>query len=111
MAVSRPVQAAVGPLFADRLERAEGSPVAKDPKTALQEHLQGRRLALPRYSVLKTEGEAHDQTFIVECRVDELGAVAEGRGMSRRAAEQSAAEAVLAQLESAGERGSRRKRP
>ena len=105
------VQAAVGPLFADQLERAEGSPVAKDPKTALQEHLQGRRLALPRYSVLKTEGEAHDQTFIVECRVDELGAVAEGRGMSRRAAEQSAAEAVLAQLESAGERGSRRKRP
>jgi len=73
-------------------------PVAKDPKTALQEHLQGRRLALPRYVVLKTEGEAHDQTFIVECRVEELSLVAEGRGASRRAAEQAAAENLLAQL-------------
>ena len=105
------VQSVVGPLFAEQLERAEGSPVAKDPKTALQENLQARRLALPRYAVVKTEGEAHDQTFIVECRVDELSVTAEGRGASRRAAEQAAAEAVLAQFESSGERGSRRKRP
>ena len=105
------VQAAVGPLFAERLERAEGLPVAKDPKTALQEHLQGRRLALPRYAVLKTEGEAHDQTFIVECRVEELALVAEGRGASRRAAEQAAAENLLAQLAAGDERGARRKRP
>ena len=77
---------------------SEGLPVEKDPKTALQEHLQGRRLALPRYSVTKTEGEAHDQTFIVECRVDDLGLVAEGRGASRRAAEQAAAEGLLPQL-------------
>jgi ribonuclease-3 len=104
------VQAAVGPLFADQLERAEGAPVAKDPKTALQEHLQARRMALPKYAVLKTEGEAHDQTFVVECRVDDLGLAAEGRGTSRRAAEQSAAEAVLAQFEPGSERGSKRKR-
>ena len=78
---------------------AEGLPVAKDPKTALQEYLQGRKLQLPRYAVQRTEGEAHDQTFTVECRVDDLGLVATGQGASRRAAEQAAAEGVLAQLE------------
>jgi len=92
------VKGAVAQLLADRLERAEGLPVAKDPKTALQEHLQARRLALPRYTVLKTEGEAHDQTFTVECRVDDLGIVAQGKGASRRAAEQAAAIALLAQV-------------
>jgi len=86
-------------LLGDKLESAGSKPVDKDPKTALQELLQGRGLALPRYAVQKTEGEAHDQTFIVECRVDDLGVAASGRGTSRRAAEQAAAEAVLALLE------------
>jgi ribonuclease-3 len=93
------VRAAVERLLGERLESKEGPPVQKDPKTALQEHLQGRKLALPRYSVQRTEGEAHDQTFTVECRVDDLGLMASGQGTSRRAAEQAAAEAVMAQLE------------
>jgi ribonuclease-3 len=95
---------AVAHLLAGKLENAGNKPVDKDPKTALQEHLQGRGLALPRYAVQKTEGEAHDQTFTVECRVDDLGLVASGRGASRRAAEQAAAEGVLAQLEKAPRR-------
>jgi len=86
-------------LLGERLEAAEGLPVDKDPKTALQELLQGRKLSLPRYLVQKTEGEAHEQTFIVECRVDELGVVESGQGASRRAAEQAAAQAVLKALE------------
>ncbi len=90
---------AVEHLLAEQLERAQGSPVDKDPKTELQEHLQGRRLQLPRYAVMRTEGEAHDQTFTVECRVDDLGLVGSGTGASRRAAEQAAAAGVLAQLE------------
>jgi ribonuclease-3 len=90
---------AVEHLLAEQLERAEVSPVDKDPKTELQEHLQGRRLQLPRYAVMRTEGEAHDQTFTVECRVDDLGLVGSGTGASRRAAEQAAAAGVLAQLE------------
>ncbi len=94
-------RAAVERLLGARLESAGNKPVDKDPKTALQEHLQGRGLALPRYAVQKTEGEAHDQTFIVECRVDDFGVVATGKGPSRRAAEQAAAEAVLVQLEKA----------
>ena len=93
------VRQVVERLLGERLERKEGLPVAKDPKTALQEHLQGRKLALPRYSVQRTEGEAHDQTFTVECRVDDLGLVANGKGASRRAAEQAAAQALLDQFE------------
>ena len=94
-------RSSVAHMLGDRLESAGSKPVDKDPKTALQEHLQGRGLALPRYAVQKTEGEAHEQTFIVECRVDDLGATATGKGPSRRAAEQAAAEGVLAQLEKA----------
>jgi ribonuclease-3 len=97
-------RAAVAHMLSEKLEHAANVPVDKDPKTALQEHLQGRGLALPRYAVQKTEGEAHEQTFIVECRVDDLGVVASGTGASRRAAEQAAAEGVLAQLEKAPRR-------
>lgn len=93
------VRAVVQRLLGERLERAQGLPVDKDPKTALQELLQGRKLPLPRYLVQKTEGEAHEQTFIVECRVEDLGVVASGQGGSRRAAEQAAAQAVLQALE------------
>jgi ribonuclease-3 len=93
------LRAIVAGLLADRLERAEKAPVDKDPKTQLQEHLQGRRLQLPRYVVTKTEGEAHDQLFTVECRVDDLALAATGTGASRRAAEQAAAAGVLAKVE------------
>ena len=98
------VRGAVERLMGERLQEKDGLPVQKDPKTALQEHLQGRKLALPRYSVQRTEGEAHDQTFTVECRVDDLGIAGTGRGTSRRSAEQSAAEAVLAKLEKPAKR-------
>jgi ribonuclease-3 len=93
------VRGTVERLLGERLESREELPVQKDPKTALQELLQGRKLPLPRYSVQRTEGEAHEQTFTVECRVDDLGIAATGSGTSRRAAEQAAAERVLAQVE------------
>jgi len=93
-----PMRATVERLLGERLEATSELPLAKDPKTALQEVLQGRGLALPRYSVQRTDGEAHEQTFTVECRVDELGIAATGQGASRRAAEQAAAELVLAQV-------------
>ena len=97
-------RSAVARLFSGKLERTADAPVDKDPKTALQEHLQGRGLQLPRYAVQKTEGEAHEQTFVVECRVDDLGLAAAGRGASRRAAEQAAAQALLEQLDKAPRR-------
>jgi ribonuclease-3 len=93
------VRKCVQVLLEAKLEAAQGAPVNKDPKTELQEHLQGRKLQLPRYAVMKTEGEAHDQTFTVDCVVDDLGLKATGQGASRRAAEQAAAQGVLAQIE------------
>jgi len=72
---------------------------AKDAKTALQEWLQGRHMALPRYEVAAVTGAEHQQTFEVCCTVAALDRQARGQGASRRAAEQSAAAALLAQLE------------
>ena len=71
---------------------------ARDAKTELQEWLQGRKMKLPQYRVVATLGEAHKQTFDVECEVAELGRSERGIGNSRRAAEQSAAAAMLQHL-------------
>jgi ribonuclease-3 len=65
--------------------------LGKDPKTRLQEWLQARRLAVPDYAVTRVAGEAHAQTFTVECRIPALAIVAAGSGTNRRAAEQDAA--------------------
>jgi ribonuclease-3 len=64
----------------------------KDPKTLLQEYLQGRKLALPQYAVVATRGEAHEQQFQVECVIPELGIRSLGEGATRRSAEQQAAQ-------------------
>lgn len=72
---------------------------AKDPKTRLQEHLQGRHLPLPEYQVLSIEGQDHAQVFRVECRVSGLAEALCGEGGSRRKAEQEAAEKVLRLLQ------------
>lgn len=71
---------------------------AKDPKTALQELLQGRKMKLPLYRVVATVGAAHRQTFDVECEISEWGLAERGIGGSRRAGEQAAAAAMLATL-------------
>jgi ribonuclease-3 len=71
---------------------------AKDAKTALQEWLQGRRLAVPNYRIVATSGQAHDQTFEVECAVPALDVAELGHGRSRRAAEQEAARRLLDRL-------------
>lgn len=73
----------------------------KDAKTALQEILQARRLALPRYAVRATRGEAHAQEFEVECRIPALDVCTVGVGASRRAAEQIAAQRAVDQLAAA----------
>jgi ribonuclease-3 len=70
----------------------------KDAKTRLQEWLQGRGLPLPRYQVVQVGGESHAQTFRVSCEVEAVKACAQGEGLSRRRAEQAAAQQLLAQL-------------
>lgn len=69
--------------------------IGKDPKTELQEWLQGRRMKLPSYRVVATLGEAHKQSFDVECEIPELNRAERGIGGSRRSAEQAAATAML----------------
>ena len=72
--------------------------VAKDPKTELQEWLQGRKMKVPAYRVVATLGAAHRQTFDVECEIPELRLSERGIGGSRRAGEQVAAAAMLTLL-------------
>lgn len=91
-------QALVSRLFADVEIKPNMAATAKDPKTELQEWLQGRKLKLPVYRVAATLGAAHKQTFDVECEIAELGAVERGIGASRRAGEQAAAAAMLLAL-------------
>ncbi len=79
-------------LYAPLLDNLDPKSIGKDPKTLLQEYLQGRRIALPEYVLVATEGEAHCQVFRVECRIPALKVSAQGVGGSRRAAEQQAAE-------------------
>jgi ribonuclease-3 len=72
--------------------------IGKDPKTELQEWLQGRKMKLPVYTVVGTIGAAHKQSFDVECEIPELGLAERGIGGSRRAGEQAAAGAMLQTL-------------
>ncbi|MCA1979788.1 MAG: ribonuclease III [Thiobacillus sp.] len=78
-------------LFDPRVAKIDPRASGKDPKTQLQEVLQSRRLPLPEYRLVDTRGEAHDQSFIVECVLARPALVTRGVGKSRRAAEQEAA--------------------
>jgi ribonuclease-3 len=82
-------------LLQRRLDALPGASELKDPKTRLQEWLQGRGLDLPDYKVLEISGEPHEQLFRVRCDVSELSIAAEAEGSSRRRAEQEAASLVL----------------
>lgn len=93
-------EALVHRLFAEVEIKPEMPAAAKDPKTELQELLQGRKMHLPVYRVVGTVGAAHKQTFDVECEVGELSLAERGIGASRRAAEQAAAAAMLLALKS-----------
>ena len=93
-------QALVERLFAQVDIKPDMQAVGKDPKTELQEWLQGRKFALPKYTVVGTSGAAHRQQFEVSCEVTELRQTQQGSGASRRAAEQAAAAAMLQILKS-----------
>jgi len=76
----------------DRLRAVAAPP--QDAKTTLQEWAQGRGMALPSYSIVAREGPDHAPAFTV--RVDLAdGLSAEGRGPSKRVAEQAAARKIL----------------
>ncbi|TON72733.1 ribonuclease III [Vibrio parahaemolyticus] len=84
--------------YNSRLEAIKPGVSQKDPKTRLQEFLQGRRKPLPVYTVTNIKGEAHNQEFTVECEVAGVDKPVIGKGTSRRKAEQAAAETALEQF-------------
>ncbi len=82
-------------VYCDLLERVTPDTLQKDPKTQLQEHLQKQSFAPPAYNVIEITGQAHDQSFRVECVVPGLSEPVQGTGRSRRNAEQDAAVIAL----------------
>ena len=98
-------QEVVRRLFGDIIQATETDSWSKDAKTELQEWLQARRLPVPAYRIAATRGQAHAQTFEVECLVSALGLAETGEGRSRRVAEQEAARRLLEQLKASDRPG------
>lgn len=88
-------QTVISALYTPILKSVDPKTLGKDAKTLLQEHLQGRKIPLPVYSVVATHGAAHSQLFEVECSIPKLSVQVLGSGGSRRAAEQAAAKLAL----------------
>lgn len=85
--------------FEKRLSVIKPGNEQKDPKTRLQEYLQGRKIALPSYEVIDTTGQSHNQQFTVRCITAILNREVIAKGTSRRKAEQAAAEQILLKIE------------
>ena len=85
-------------LFDSLLQAVDVGSSLKDPKTQLQEYLQGRQKPLPLYEVIQTNGKSHDQVFTVSCELSDLDLQSEGKGSSRKKAEQQAAHNLLHKL-------------
>jgi ribonuclease III len=92
-------------LFGDVIAGTEPESWSKDAKTELQEWLQARRLPVPGYRIVATHGQAHAQTFDVECQVPALALAEQGSGRSRRSAEQEAARRMLIALKASDQPG------
>ena len=67
-------------------------------KSLLLEFAQAEQMEIPTYTVISEEGPGHDKTFGVEVYVDEKP-MAQGKGKSKKEAEQQAARKALKMLE------------
>ena len=82
--------------WSDRIDRVEAD--ARDPKTSLQEWAQARGHPPPDYVETGREGPDHAPVFTIEVRLAN-GDTASATAASKRAAEQAAAKALLAELD------------
>ncbi len=82
-------------LFAEKLQNSSLNTGQKDPKTRLQEFMQAKQLDLPQYDLVTMSGLAHEQTFKVQCKISLLPSACIGAGVTRKGAEQAAAEIIL----------------
>lgn len=90
-------------LFSEKLEALSLDNWQKDPKTQLQELMQSKKMELPEYTLISMSGLAHEQLFSVKCTTALLNKSSIGSGVSRKKAEQSAAEQMLELLNKVNE--------
>lgn len=88
-AAFRVVRRQVAPIIQNDLEPGR----IADTKSRFQERIQQAGMAPPTYVLTATDGPDHDRTFTVQ--VTAAGHTAEGRGKSKKAAEQDAAQRAL----------------
>lgn len=81
--------------YKNRLATIQPGNRQKDPKTRLQEYLQGIHEKRPIYVILEVKGSDHEQEFIVQCKIEHINAEFIGAGASRRKAEQAAAKKAI----------------
>jgi len=91
---ARVIRHVCDPVIEDLPEASE----LKDPKTRLQEWLQGRGHALPEYVLVSEKGPAHKKHFIVQCVAGTARIAVTGEGSSRQKAEQTAAAMALVEI-------------
>jgi ribonuclease-3 len=84
-------------LWGHRVSRVEAD--ARDPKTSLQEWAQARGLPPPTYTEISRDGPDHQPLFTVEARLS-TGEAESAQAGAKRQAEQAAARALLARVES-----------
>jgi len=82
-------------LFDEKLQNLSLNNWQKDPKTQLQELMQAKKMELPDYTLITMSGPSHEQTFKVRCSVPLIEETCIGTGISRKKAEQAAAELML----------------
>jgi len=82
-------------IFKEQLDSLTLDTATKDPKTQLQEYLQARGIAVPKYTVISTTGLDHNQHFKVECQVESVDESVYATASSRKKAEQKAALKIL----------------
>lgn len=86
--------------FSKRVQELPEGGELRDPKSQLQEFLQSRQLPLPDYRTVQVSGKAHKQSFEISCSIKDPDMTTNGKGLTRRDAEQDAAKAMLARIES-----------
>lgn len=91
-------EAAVLHLYQEQLQSVDAGANLRDPKTRLQEYLQANKNSLPSYQVEQITGKSHDQVFTVGCKLTDLDMQSNGKGSSRKKAEQQAAQKILDKL-------------
>ncbi len=85
-------------IFKDRLAALRLDNWQKDPKTRLQEYLQARQVNIPNYTLMSEDGLPHEKIFKVECAIALFDKNFIGSGVSRKKAEQHAAELMLEKI-------------